>query len=78
MDGVVHATYVVARMHQTLSRLIEAGVLDETQVAAAQTDLAAHRRNFQAGDEVVRAGARLTAVGRTAMEAARAYMATAA
>lgn len=78
MDGVVHATYVVARMHQTLSRLLESGALDEAQVAAARTDLAAHSRNFQAGDEVVRAGARLTAVGRTTMEAARAYMAAAA
>ncbi len=78
MDGVVHATYVVARMHQTVSRLLESGALDETEIAAARTDLAAHHRNFQAGDEVIRAGARLTEVGRTAMEAARAYMAAAA
>jgi HEXXH motif-containing protein len=78
MDGVVHATYVVARMHQTLSRLLESGVLDQGQIAAARTDLAAHRRNFHAGDEVIRTGARLTEVGQTAMEAARNYMATAA
>jgi hypothetical protein len=78
MDGVVHATYVIARMHQTLSRLIESGVLDETQVNAARADLAVHRRNFAAGDEVIRGGARLTEVGRTAMEAARGHMATAA
>jgi HEXXH motif-containing protein len=78
MDGVVHAAYVVARMHQTLSRLLECGVLDQGQITAARTDLAAHRRNFHAGDEVIRTGARLTEVGRTAMEAARNYMATAA
>ena len=36
MDGVVHATYVVARMHQTISRLLDAGVLSETDQAAAR------------------------------------------
>ena len=77
MDGVVHATYVVARMHQTLSRLLQAGVLDEAQVESAQADLAAHRRNFEAGNDVIRTGARLTEVGRAAIDAAREYMATA-
>jgi HEXXH motif-containing protein len=78
MDGVFHATYVVARMHQTLSRLIEAGVLNSEQTAAARTDLAAHTRNFEIGDAVVREGGRLTAVGRETIEAAREYMARAA
>jgi HEXXH motif-containing protein len=78
MDGVVHATYVVARMHQTLSRLLESGAVDQGDIAAAQKDLVAHRRNFQSGDEVIRASARLTEVGRAAMEAARTYMAAAA
>jgi HEXXH motif-containing protein len=78
MDGVFHATYVVARMHQTLSRLIEAGALNAEQIAAAQTDLAAHARNFEIGDAVVREGGRLTAVGRETIEAAREYMASAA
>ncbi len=77
MDGVFHATYVVARMHQTLSRLLGAGVLDSEQTALAQTDLALHRRNFEIGDAVVREGARLTEVGRQAIEAAREYMALA-
>ena len=78
MDGVFHATYVVARMHQTLSRLIESGVLNTEQIAAAQSDLAAHARNFEIGDSVVREGGRLTAVGRETIEAAREYMASAA
>lgn len=78
MDGVFHATYVVARMHQTLSRLLESGVLDDAQSEAAQTDLALHRRNFELGDEVVRQGGRLTATGRAAIDAARDYMAKAA
>jgi HEXXH motif-containing protein len=78
MDGVFHATYVVARMHQTLSRLLESGVLSAEQEEAAMADLAAHERNFAIGDSVVREGGRLTAVGRDAIEAAREYMAAAA
>jgi HEXXH motif-containing protein len=78
MDGVFHATYVVARMHQTLSRLLESSVLDGEQVAAAEADLAIHRRNFDAGDQVVREGGRLTNAGREAIGAARDYMTAAA
>jgi hypothetical protein len=78
MDGVFHATYVVARMHQTLSRLLDSGILDEAQTEAAKTDLALHRKNFEIGDEVVRSGGRLTEVGTQAIEAARGYMALAA
>lgn len=77
MDGVFHATYVVARMHQTLSRLLDAGILDDDQRRAALTDLAAHRRNFDAGDQVVREGGRLTPLGAEVIESARAYMANA-
>ena len=78
MDGVFHATYVVARMHQTLSRLLASGVLNAEQTAAAKADLAAHARNFAIGDAVVHEGGRLTEVGRETIEAARAYMASAA
>lgn len=78
MDGVVHATYVIARMHHTLTRLLQAGVLDSEQSDAARADLAAHRRNFEAGDSIIRESARLTDVGREAMQAAREYMSAAA
>jgi HEXXH motif-containing protein len=77
MDGVFHATYVIARMHQTVSRLLDAGVLDEHEREAAIADLAAHQRNFDAGDRVVRDGARLTPLGAEVIDAARAYMASA-
>ena len=76
MDGVVHATYVVARMHQTLSRLLDAGVVDASEMDAALADLATHRRNFESGDQVVREGGRLTPLGNEVIETARAYMAT--
>jgi HEXXH motif-containing protein len=78
MDGVVHATYVTARMHQTVSRLLEAGVLDGEQTEAAEKDLTLHRRNFESGDEVVRSGAKLTPLGHEIMKSARAYIAAAA
>jgi HEXXH motif-containing protein len=77
MDGIVHATYVIARMHQTLSRLIQTGVLDDAQTAAAKADLAAHERNFAAGDGVIREGGRLTDLGREVLSGARDYMAQA-
>ena len=78
MDGVFHAAYVVARMHQTLTRLLDADVLDPAQVEAARNDLALHSKNFQSGDQVIREGGRLTNLGRDAIEAARQYMAAAA
>ena len=78
MDGVFHATYVVARMHQTLSRLLEAGVVPESEMEAALADLKAHRRNFDAGDQVIRESGKLTALGAEVIETARAYMAAAA
>lgn len=75
MDGIVHATYVIARMHQTLTRLLDAGVLDDAQATAARADLANHERNFVAGDRVIREGGRLTDVGREVLAGARGYMA---
>jgi len=78
MDGVFHATYVIARMHQTLSRLLEAGVLDTDEQEMALKDLSQHRRNFAAGDQVIREGARLTPLGSDLIESARAYMVAAA
>jgi len=77
MDGVFHATYVVARMHLTVSHLLDAGVLDGREREAALADLAAHRRNFDVGDQVIRDGGRLTPLGAEVIESARAYMASA-
>lgn len=77
MDGVVHATYVVARMHQTVSRLLEAGAVDAIAKNAALADLQAHCANFAAGDQVIREGARLTPLGAEVIESAREYMAAA-
>lgn len=77
MDGVFHATYVIARMHQTLNRLLESAVLDADQAELAKRDLALHRKNFEAGDLVIHEGGRLTEIGRQAIKSAREYMAAA-
>lgn len=74
MDGIVHATYVVARMHQTLTRLLAAGNLSASETKAALADLDAHARNFAAGDAVIRESGRLTPLGAAVIDSARAYM----
>ncbi len=75
MDGVVHAAFVTARMHQTVERLLESGVLDDEQAAAARRELELHRTNFEAADDVIRSAAILTEVGERAIGAARAQLA---
>jgi HEXXH motif-containing protein len=75
MDGVVHAAYVTARMHQTVERLLDSGVLDTAQTDAARKELELHRTNFEAADSVIRSAAILTEVGERAIGSARAHLA---
>ncbi|WP_284735686.1 aKG-HExxH-type peptide beta-hydroxylase [Dongia deserti] len=78
MDGVFHATYVSARMHWAMSRLIASGLLTEEECAQAVKARAEDRRNFENGYAIVAAHARLTKTGRTAIESALSYMRQAA
>lgn len=78
MDGVFHAAYVIARMHQTVERLLESGVLDDEQTEVARRELELHRRNFKEADSVIRSGGRLTPLGLQAIEAARGHLAVSA
>ena len=75
MDGIVHATYVTARMHRAVTQLLRDGVLDGAATAEAQASLAAHRRAFEQGIEVIDRDARLTERGQAIMAGARAHMA---
>ena len=75
MDGIVHATYVLARMHYCLDRLLQSGCLTEQEAATVAIALAERRRAFAAGLEVVDRHARFTPIGRAAFEPARQYMA---
>ncbi|MDZ4737523.1 MAG: HEXXH motif-containing putative peptide modification protein [Rhodospirillaceae bacterium] len=74
MDGIVHAAFVIARMHQSLRGLIDAGILDETQRAEAATALDTHQRSFATAIDTVDKHGLLTPLGHSVMEGARAYM----
>lgn len=78
MDGVYHATFVSARMHWAMSRLIDSGLLSDEERALAITARDADRVNFEKGYATVAAHAQLTETGRRAITAARDYMTQAA
>ena len=75
MDGIVHATYVTARMHQAVQRLADTGVLDAAQAAEARAAAAANAKRFAMGMETIGRHARLTPLGRAVMGGAERYMA---
>lgn len=74
MDGVVHATYVIARMHYTMRRLIESELLKDTETRAALGAMERRRRHYARGLPVIVDHARWTPEGEAAFAAARAYM----
>lgn len=78
MDGVYHATFVSARMHWAMSRLIASGLLAEDERALAIQARDADRRNFESGYRTVAAHGQLTRTGQVALDAACAYMSEAA
>lgn len=74
MDGIFHATFVSARMHWSMARLLASGLLEEAAREQALRALQADMANFWAGYTVVERHGDLTATGAAAMAAARAYM----
>ncbi|MGE0725872.1 MAG: HEXXH motif-containing putative peptide modification protein [Alphaproteobacteria bacterium] len=74
MDGVVHATFVLARMAWCMERLLAAGVLDRDEQAAARAAAAGHRRLFADGLAEIATHARLTPTGRAALAGAAAWI----
>ena len=74
MDGIFHATFVCARMHWAMSRLLASGGLDDRERAAAESRLEANRRSFRSGHATVAAEGLLSATGRALMDSARAWM----
>jgi HEXXH motif-containing protein len=75
MDGITHATYVAARMHQAVQRLIDSGILNGSQLVEARKAIADNAKWFAGGMETVDRHARLTPLGKEIMENARDYMA---
>ena len=74
MDGIVHAVFVVARMHEALSTLLRSGELSEAEAVRARDTLGIEERAFRRGRETVRAQAQLTELGRNVMAGVDAYM----
>jgi hypothetical protein len=74
IDGVFHATFVTARMHQAVARLLAAGAFAGDEIAEAQRALAANRSLFARGLATLDRHARLTPTGAAALAGARAYM----
>ena len=78
MDGVVHASYVISRMHYAAARLLESGRLSHEEEREAREATERYARHFHEGLAVIDEHARWTEVGESAFGAARRYMATAA
>lgn len=74
MDGIVHATFVSARMHYAVSRLMNASVLSVEQAASGLDALAEHRSNFYAGLDVVERYGKLSPLGHSVLSDARRYI----
>ena len=75
MDGIFHATFVSARMHWAMSRLLGSGLLDAAASAAAEKAREEDLRHFWAGYDVVASHGKLTGTGSVVMKAAFDYMA---
>jgi hypothetical protein len=74
MDGIYHATYVSARMHYVLARLLASGVLSPAQANEAKKGCASHVKSFQEGYEVVSSRGNLTELGQGLLSHAYGYM----
>ena len=74
MDGIYHATYVTARMHYVLSRLLASGVLSPAQVEEAKIACANHVKSYREGHEVVCSNGNLSELGQGLLNCAHEYM----
>lgn len=78
MDGLYHATFVLARMHWAMSRLAASDAVSDEERAAAEEARERDRRNFEAGYGVVAEHGDLSDTGERLMRGAREYMDSAA
>ena len=73
LEGIYHATFVLARMHRSLKQLLAGNKLSPAQQSRAEKDAEANARYFAQGMETLDAHADLTPTGRAILEALRAY-----
>lgn len=74
MEGIYHATYVLARMRYAMKCVAESGAVSADESAAAAVAMRESERLFHDGWAVVREHARLSPTGRAIIEAAVAAM----
>ena len=63
MDGLVHATYVLARMIDCLQCLLRSSILQPSEVLAAQSTLIRHRADYEAALSVALKSGIFTSIG---------------
>jgi HEXXH motif-containing protein len=74
LEGIYHATFVLARMHRSIRRLLDHGVLSEDQSKRARIDLERNARSFFESMKTLDDHADMTETGAAIIEGARAYM----
>jgi hypothetical protein len=74
MDGIVHATFVLARMHYVISRMLGSNLLTMTERELAAQALARNVSRFAEGICVIDQYALLTPAGAAAIRGAQEYM----
>lgn len=77
IEGIVHATYVLARMNYALAKLQEVNALTAAERAQVAVKLERNAANYRAGLATVDAHARFTAEGAAIFDACRQAMARA-
>jgi hypothetical protein len=74
MEGVAHATYVLAREVYTLRALVASGALTQAEARVARDQIETKRRGFGQGMGTLAGDARFTPAGAAAFEHAGRYM----
>jgi HEXXH motif-containing protein len=74
LDGIAHATFVLARMAYCQERLISSGLLSPEERAEAEAALLRNQRDYADGAAVLRRHARPTEAGARLLAAAAHYM----
>ena len=76
MEGLVHAAYVLARMHYCLASLISGGLLTTEERAKALSEIDRHHVRFCNARNTIEQRAQFTPTGAPIFERAVEYMAT--
>jgi len=74
MDGIVHATYVLARMHYSIERMLASRAMNAAERDRLGAMKLRREIDYLQGLDIVASSARFTPVGRSIFAGAREYM----